>query len=150
MSTSFDKNMEKFFDVPTSETENLPTNIPSNKIAHETLDLDLKKDYEIARENLHELIEKGKSAMEDILSIARESEKGRDFEVAATTLKTVIDANEKLIDMHKKIREIANYKQESAEKTTINNALFVGSTTELSKLVKELNQKDIIEGEFEE
>ena len=149
MSTNFDKNMEKFFDVPPTETPNLPTNANPNQIAHETLDLDLKKDYEIVRENFHELIEKGKNAVDDILAIARESEKGRDFEVAATLLKNVLDANEQMISLHKKIREIANYKQESAEKTTINNALFVGSTTELSKLVKELNQKDIIEGDFE-
>lgn len=118
-------------------------------IPHETLDIDFKKDYEIARENFHELIEKGKDAVDDILAIARESEKGRDFEVAATLLKNVLDANEQMINLHKKIREITNYKQESSEKTTINNALFVGSTTELSKLVKELNQKDIIEGDFE-
>lgn len=48
-----------------------------------------------------------------------------------------------MIDLHKKIRDIANYKQESESKTTIKNALFVGSTTELSKLVKDLNEKEI-------
>ncbi len=143
MSTNFDKNMEKFFDVPESDNS-LPA-IQNSKevIPHETLDIDFKKDYEAVRENFHELIEKGKDAVDDILAIAKESEKGRDFEVAATLLKTVLDANEQIINMHKKIREITNYKQESSDKTTINNALFVGSTTELSKLVKELNQKEI-------
>lgn len=139
----FDKNMEEFFDVPPSE--NLPAiQEPKQVIPHETLDIDLKKDYEFARDNFHELIEKGKDAMDDILTIAKDSEKGRDFEVAATLLKNVIEANEKMIDLHKKIREIANYKQGGSEdKTTIKNALFVGSTAELSKLVKELNQKEI-------
>lgn len=147
--SKFDKNMEEFFDVP-SEENTLPAVQNSKEvIPHETLDIDFKKDYEIARENFHELIEKGKDAVDDILAIARESEKGRDFEVAATLLKNVLDANEQMINLHKKIREITNYKQESSDKTTINNALFVGSTTELSKLVKELKQKDIIEGDFE-
>lgn len=147
--SKFDKNMEEFFEVPPSEN-NLPATKSSTEvIPHETLDIDFKKDYETARENFHELIEKGKDAVDDILAIARESEKGRDFEVAATLLKNVLDANEQMINLHKKIREITNYKQESKDKTTINNALFVGSTTELSKLVKELNQKDVIEGEFE-
>ena len=149
--SKFEKNMEKFFDVPPAEPEsNLPEKTSNEIIPHETLDIDFKKDYELVRDNFHELIEKGKAAVDDILSIARESEKGRDFEVAATVLKTVIDANEKMIDLHKKIRDISNYKQASSEKTTINNALFVGRTAELSKLVKDLNQKDIIEGDFKE
>nr|QMP83648.1 MAG: hypothetical protein [Caudoviricetes sp.] len=141
MTTKFDKNMEEFFEVPPFEN-NLPA-IKDSAIPHETLDIDLKADYETARENFHELIEKGKDAVDDILAIARESERPRDFEVAAGLLKNVLDANDQLISLHKKIREITNYKQQSQEKTTINNALFVGSTTELSKLVKELNQKDI-------
>ena len=88
------------------------------------------------------MIEVGKDAVQDILTIARESEKGRDFEVAATLLKNVLDANQQLLDIHKKIRDIANYKQQKEEKTTINNALFVGSTTELSKMLKDLNSKE--------
>jgi hypothetical protein len=146
--SKFEKNMEEFFEVPPSD-DNLPVSQGSTEtIPHETLDIDFKKDYETARENFHELIEKGKDAVDDILAIARESERPRDFEVAAGLLKNVLDANDQLISLHKKIREITNYKQQSQEKTTINNALFVGSTTELSKLVKELNQKDVIEGEF--
>ena len=144
MSKKFEQRMNDVFDLPNEENVNLPQ-VTYNEIAHETFDIDLKKDYETARENFHELIEKGKEAVDDILSIARDSEKGRDFEVAAGLLKNVIEANEKLLDIHKKVREITNYKQQATEKTTINNALFVGSTTELSRLVKELNAKDVIE-----
>lgn len=143
--SKFEERMENIFDI--APTENLPTlSTEKEIIPHETLDIDLKNDYEKIRENFHELIEKGKDAMDDILAVARDSEKGRDFEVAATLLKNVVEANEKLLDIHKKVREISNYKQTSQEnKTTINNALFVGSTTELSKLVKDLNTKNIIE-----
>lgn len=139
--SKFDEKMSSFFEVePTQRNENLPST--TDPIPHETLDLDLKKDYEIARENFHELIDKGKEAFEDILAVARESEKGRDFEVAAGILKNVLDANQQMLDLHKKIREITNYKQQKDEKTTINNALFVGSTTELSKMLKELNNNE--------
>jgi hypothetical protein len=139
--SKFDEKMSSFLGVePTNSDTNIPSTI--DPIVHETLDLDLKKDYEIARENFHDLIEKGKEAFDDIITIARESEKGRDFEVAAGILKNVLDANQQMLDLHKKIREITNYKQQKDEKTTINNALFVGSTTELSKMLKELNSQE--------
>jgi hypothetical protein len=141
---TFDEKMENFFNVESSKEENVPTIYENNNPApavFEDLEKDLKADYEKTRENLDELIEKGKHALDDILSIARESERGRDFEVAATLLKTVVDANEKVIDLHKKIREITNHK--TKENTTIKNALFVGSTAELAKMVKELKTKDI-------
>lgn len=143
--SKFDEKMENFFEVAPSEPSNLPEKISSSEpIPHETLDVDLKKDYETARENFHELIEVGKDAVQDILTIARESEKGRDFEVAANLLKNVLDANQQLLDIHKKVRDISNYKNQKEEKTTINNALFVGSTTELSKMLKDLNSKEKI------
>lgn len=149
MGTKFNERMEDFFDIKTEDIENLPQVIEEpNKIFFGELDDDLKNDYETSRENLNELIEKGKSAFDDILTIARETEKGRDFEVAATMLKTVLDANEKMLDMHKKIREISNYKQKEETKTNIKNAIFVGSTKDLAKMVKELKDKDIIEGEI--
>lgn len=142
--SKFETRMEDVFDVAPSEKSLPEAKKTSQTVLHESLDEDLKKDYEIARENFHELIEKGKDAVDDILAIARDSEKGRDFEVAATLLKNVIEANEKMIDIHKKIREISNYKQQNTDtKTTINNALFVGSTAELSKLVKNLNEKEL-------
>lgn len=148
--SKFEERMENIFDVaPSEKIENLPAleNTQKEVIPHESLDIDLKKDYEVVRDNFHDLIEKGKEAVDDILAIARESEKGRDFEVAAGMLKNVIEANEKLLDVHKKVRELSNYKHQiSDNKTTINNALFVGSTAELSKIVKDLNTKEIIDG----
>lgn len=148
--SKFEKNMEEFFDVVPRESENLPEKV-YDSIPHETLELDLRKDYEIARENIHELIEKSKDAIDDILAIARESEKGRDFEVAAGLLKNTIEANERMMDLHKKVREISNYKQKGSSdgQTTIKNTLFIGSTKDLSKMIKEINEKEVIEGEFD-
>ena len=147
MATKFNERMDDFFGIEKqqSNTENLPQTQESN-ISFGDLEEDLRIDYETSRENLNELIEKGKSAFDDILTIAKETEKGRDFEVAATMLKTVLEANEKMLDMHKKIREITNYKQKEESKTNIKNAIFVGSTRDLAKMVKDINEKDIIEG----
>ena len=143
--TKFEKNMETFFEVPPKESqESFPIEVDNKPpVLFDNLEDDLKSDYEKVRENMDELIEKGKEALDDILSIARDSEKARDFEVAATLMKTIVDTNQSIIDLHKKIRDISNYKQSSENNTTIKNALFVGSTTELSKLVKELNMKDV-------
>lgn len=140
----FDEKMETFFNLEPTEKENLPEEYKEKTaVLFDNLERDLKSDYEKTRENLDELIQKGNNALDDILSIARESERGRDFEVAATLLKTIVDTNEKVIDLHKKVRDIANYKQQSDNKTTIKNALFVGSTTELAKMVKQMKEKDI-------
>ena len=142
--SKFEEKMETFFNIEPIEKENLPAESkPRPPVEFENLEKDLKNDYEKTRENLDELVEKGKQAFDDILSIARESERGRDFEVAATLLKTVLEANEKVIDLHKKVREISNYKQQSENGTTIKNAVFVGSTTELAKMVREIKTKDI-------
>ena len=149
MGSKFNERMENFFEVDSKdeEIENLPIE-KSNSLPAEFSNLDqhLLDDYEKSRENLDELLEKGKSAFDDILSIAKETEKGRDFEVAATMLKTIVDANEKLLDMHKKVREISNYSKTKEEsKTNIKNAIFVGSTKDLAKMVKDLKENDIID-----
>lgn len=136
----FNKKMESFFEIEESNQESQNKNI--QKIEFENFETDLKNDYEKARENLNELVEKGKIALDDILSIAKETERGRDFEVAAILIKTLVDVNEKSILLHKQMREITNYKAEK-QAQTINNTLFVGSTAELSKMLKNLNTQEI-------
>jgi hypothetical protein len=131
--------MSSLFEIEPIE-KNLPAvNTPS--IQHETLEVDLKKDYESSRDTYYDLLEKGKTAFEDIISIARESEKARDFEVAAAMFRNILDTNEKLINMHKIVRDITNYKK--SDTTIIDKAVFVGSPLELNKMLKELNVKDI-------
>lgn len=144
--SKFDQSMNEFLGI--EETENLPIVSSEEKelILHKTLDIDFQKDYETARENFHELIDKGKDAFDSIVSIANESERGRDFEVAATLLSNIINANKELIELHKKVREITNYKQSVKNDTKIQNALFVGSTAELSKMLREIKDNDVIEG----
>lgn len=99
----------------------------------ETLN-DPQKDYEYSRGQLYSLISKGQEAVDGILEIAQESGHPRAFEVAGQLIKSVADTTDKLIDLQKKMREL-----DAPQKgpTTVNNSLFVGSTAELSKLIKQ-------------
>ena len=96
---------------------------------------DIDKDYEYTRGNLYSIIEKGQEAINGILELAQESEMPRAYEVAGQLIKSVSDATDKLMDLQKKLKEVEEEK-ESKGPTTVNNALFVGSTSELSKLLK--------------
>lgn len=102
---------------------------------------DIKKNYEYTRANLYSLIEKGQEAINGIMELAGEGGSPRAYEVAGQLIKNVADTTDKLIDLQKKIKEVV----EETPKTTnvTNNALFVGSTDELSKLLKKgfLNNK---------
>jgi hypothetical protein len=104
---------------------------------------DIKKDYQYTRANLYSLIEKGQEAINGIMELAGESDSPRAYEVAGQLIKNVGDVTDKLIDLQKKLKEV----EEDTSKTTnnvTNNAVFVGSTSELSKLLKQgfLNNKE--------
>ena len=96
---------------------------------------DIKKDYDYTRGNLYSIIEKGQEAINGILELAQESEMPRAYEVAGQLIKNVADATDKLMDLQKKLKDIEEEKQKGP--TTVNNALFVGSTAELAKLLKQ-------------
>ena len=96
---------------------------------------DVKKDYEYTRGNLYSIIEKGQEALNGILELPQESEMPRAYEVAGQLIKNVADATDKLIDLQKKLKDIEEDKQIRGP-STVNNALFVGSTAELQKLLK--------------
>lgn len=103
---------------------------------------DVKKDYEYTRGNLYSLIEKGQEAINGILELAQESEMPRAYEVAGQLIKNVADATDKLMDLQKKLKDVEEEKQKGP--TTVNNALFVGSTAELAKLLKQQTQNEDI------
>jgi hypothetical protein len=99
---------------------------------------DIKKDYDYTRGNLYSLIEKGQEAINGILELAQESEMPRAYEVAGQLIKNVADATDKLMDLQKKLRDIEEEKGGKSP-TNVTNALFVGSTAELAKLLKNQN-----------
>ena len=96
---------------------------------------DITKDYEYTRGNLYSIIEKGQEAINGILELAQDSEMPRAYEVAGQLIKSVSDATDKLMDLQKKLKDV---EEETTQKgpNTVNNALFVGSTAELAKLLK--------------
>lgn len=97
---------------------------------------DIKKDYEYTRANLYSLIEKGQEAINGIMDLASEGGSPRAYEVAGQLIKSVADTTDKLIDLQKKIKDVQENNTKIANNVT-NNAVFVGSTSELSKLLKQ-------------
>ena len=95
----------------------------------------VSKDYEYTRGNLYSIIEKGQEAINGILELAQESEMPRAYEVAGQLIKSVSDATDKLMDLQKKLKDV-NEEQQQKGPSTVNNALFVGSTADLTKLLK--------------
>jgi len=104
---------------------------------------DIKRDYEYTRANLYSLIEKGQEAIDGIMEIAGEGGSARAYEVAGQLIKSVGDVTDKLIDLQKKLKDVEEINTKTTNNVT-NNAVFVGSTSELSKLLKQgfLNNKE--------
>ena len=98
---------------------------------------DIKKDYEYTRANLYSLIEKGQEAINGIMELAGEGASPRSYEVAGQLIKNVADRTDKLVELQKKIKDIEDETTKSTTNNVTNNALFVGSTSELSKLLKQ-------------
>ena len=123
-------------EIVSTETSEEITNSKIDKISS-SVD-DIKKDYEYTRGNLYSLIEKGQEAINGILELAQESEMPRAYEVAGQLIKNVADATDKLMDLQKKLRDVEEEKQKGP--TNVTNALFVGSTADLAKLLKQQTQ----------
>ena len=136
------KMTKKYDDL--NETFNVTGEIVSQEVSESKVDKiekinasaeDVKKDYEYTRGNLYSLIEKGQEAINGILELAQETEQARAYEVAGQLIKNVADATDKLMELQKKLKEVEEEKQIKGP-STVNNALFVGSTAELAKMLK--------------
>ena len=128
-------NLDDTFDIESTIVPSEKVGItPEQKPDRLTKD-DIEKDYEYTRGNLYAIIEKGQEAINGILELAQESEMPRAYEVAGQLIKSVSDATDKLMDLQKKLKDV---EEETKQKgpTTVNNAMFVGSTAELQKMLK--------------
>ena len=101
----------------------------------------LKQDYEYSRAQLYNLVEKGQEAVNGILDVAQQSDQPRAYEVAGQLIKHVGDVADKLVDLQKKVNDIENPKGSSSDKQVTNNTMFVGSTAELAKFLKQKQDK---------
>ena len=107
-------------------------------IVANTTDTDV--DYNFTRENLKELVEKGNHALNGILELAKESEHPRAYEVVGQLIKTLADANRDIIDLQKNMKDLKTSSTKGPNKVT--NALFVGSTHDLQKMLKQETSKE--------
>ena len=100
-------------------------------------DNQVRDDHEYARGNLYNLIEKGQEAINDILDVAKQTNHPRAYEVAGNLIKNVADITDKLLESQRKLKEISEEKPKGPN--VVNNSLFVGSTSELQKMLKQMS-----------
>ena len=126
-----------------SETDIVPTKKVSPPKEVSKIN-EIEKDYEYTRANLYSIIEKGQEAINGIMEVAGESASPRAYEVAGQLIKSVADTTDKLADLQKKLKDLEEDTSKKGPSNVTNNALFVGSTSELSKLLKQgfLNNND--------
>ena len=134
------ESIDKALDIESEIVESKPMKPVPPKVEKD----DIKKDYEYTRANLYSLIEKGQEAINGIMELAGESASPRAYEVAGQLIKSVADTTDKLADLQKKLKDLEEDNTKKGPNSVTNNALFVGSTSELSKLLKQgfLNNND--------
>ena len=136
--TNLEKSMEELLDL-SSETTSMQEKIHENNIPTEIIEPEkedrAENDYEYARNNLKKIIETGSMALQELSSIASTSESPRAFEVVAQMVKNLSDTNKDLLELQKKLKTL-KAEEEKKSPNNVTNALFVGSTTELQKLIK--------------
>lgn len=138
-----DNSLSKVFDVePLKQGEVASTGtevVPENKKIEENIDYD----YDVSRNNLHKLLNQGQDALYHALEIAKQSEHPRAFEVVGNLMKQLADTNEQLLKLSEKKQKMdapKHIEQSPSKQVTNNNAIFVGSTSELSKLINNMNK----------
>ena len=144
---SFDKKISELFGIdqlPVDQSSNLPAVVPEAPVSStNTDDATVDGDYNYARKNIRELIVRGMIDLEDIASIAKQSESPRAYEVMSTILKTVIDANKDLLTLAKSKKEIKQLPAGTGTPPgTVNNNLIVAPTSKINRLLEQLEQDE--------
>jgi hypothetical protein len=138
--------MDKKDKLSASLQKNLPIKKPSQVYIDKK---DIKDDYEYSRKTYKDLIDTGVRSLDVLAELARESEHPRAFEVLSKTIKDIGDTTEKLMDLQKSKKEINKVEAEEKKQIT-NNNLFVGSTTELQRILQKENERIIDHAEDKE
>jgi hypothetical protein len=128
--TDVDANLNKIIEAD-YELQETPKNLPVAAVPETT-----KQDYDYSRMNHYSLIERGSEALDGILAVARESQHPRAYEVAATMMKNLSDMTDKLILLQKQKQEMERVANPTPTQVTVDKAVFVGSTTELLRKIK--------------
>lgn len=134
-----DDSLSQVFGIEPQKQEVLPAVVDQEHDTIHTSDK-IESDYDHARDNLRELLMQGKSALETALSVAKSSEHPRAFEVVGGLMKQLADINQQLMDVHQQKRKLEEPSKKENTRNTTNNAIFVGSTAELSKMISNMNK----------
>jgi len=132
--STFENNFEQIFNLPDSPP--LVKDIEVMKPDTNSKDADIENDYKYARENLYNAIERGSDALEELVELAKQSQSPRAFEIVGQMIKTLTDANKDLLEVQKKVKDLKK-EEKSKGPNNVTNALFVGNTAELQKLLKD-------------
>jgi len=143
---TFDE-LDKTFNItPIEDTEVTSIEvIPSESTTESTKEEEILKDYEHSREQLYSLIEKGQDAIKGIMDVASQTDHPRAYEVAFQGIKNVSELADKLMDVHKKMKDIEEEGKVQRGPSTVNNSVFFGSTAELQKFIKQSKINNIEE-----
>ena len=133
MSTKFEKNMEDIFELPEKIEQTKELKPVDN--SDETVD----NDFKYARENLYNIIERGSDALNTLVDVANQSQHPRAFEVVGQLVKTLSDTNKDLLELQKKVKVIKKDIPDQPQNVT--NALIVGNTSELQKMINKRNNE---------
>ena len=133
MSTKFEKNMEDIFELPEKIEQTKELKPVDN--SDETVD----NDFKYARENLYNIIERGSDALNTLVDVANQSQHPRAFEVVGQLVKTLSDTNKDLLELQKKVK--VKKKDIPDQPQNVTNALFVGNTSELQKMINKRNNE---------
>lgn len=143
---TFDE-LDKTFNItPYEESDIAPVEVVSSEPTVEaSKEEQILKDYEHSREQLYSLIEKGQDAIKGIMDVAAQTDHPRAYEVAFQGIKNVSELADKLMDVHKKMKDIEEESKVQRGPSTVNNSVFFGSTAELQKFIKQSKINNIEE-----
>lgn len=135
-----DDSLSEIFDLPTVTKTQVDV-IDSSGSVIKPAQEKIENDYETTRDNLRTLLTTGQAALQHALEVAKSSEHPRAFEVVGNLMKQLADVNQQLMDLHQQKAKLdAPGKAEAAKQVTNNNAIFVGSTSELNKMIKSMSK----------
>ena len=129
--SKFENNFENIFNLPDSP----PLVKDVELVKPDTTKDDIESDYKYARENLYNAIERGSDALEELVELAKQSQSPRAFEIVGQMIKTLTDSNKDLLEIQKKVKDLKR-EDKSKGPNNVTNALFVGNTAELQKMLK--------------
>ena len=135
-----DDNLSEIFNMAPSEKVRNQVVIAETGEIIESKETKVESDYDRTRNNLHNLLAQGQQALNHALEVAKQSEHPRAFEVVGNLMKQVADINTQLMDLHQQKQKLDGPKETA--KNVTNNAIFVGSTSELNKLIEKMNKGD--------